>query len=102
MSGSQVNTTKDPHATPPSSFTDQPLTPLLTDKKLFAKAPRVIALFRQIQAGRNTKQGTLKEFKLIQGEYDWIKNALQQDEVLSGYVRDKIRLVEVRDCEDNS
>ncbi|KAF2787057.1 hypothetical protein K505DRAFT_288605 [Melanomma pulvis-pyrius CBS 109.77] len=79
------------HLTPPSSFTDEPLTPPLTDKRPFDTALRVIELFRQIQAGRNPDQGTLVEFQLGQAGYDALESALEQDHVLSGYVKDKIR-----------
>ena len=79
------------HVTPPSSFTQQPLTPPPTDKKHFTEAPRVIAHFRHIQAGRDTGGEPWKEFQLVQGEYDQIERTLQQDDVLSGYVDDKIR-----------
>jgi hypothetical protein len=91
MSISQADETQYQHVTPPSSFTSQPLTPPLTDKRPSAGALRVIALFRQIQAGRNTKQGTWIEFQLAQGEYDEIESTLWQDDVLSGFVKDKIR-----------
>jgi hypothetical protein len=53
----------------------------------------VIALFRDIRAGRHTKQGPWIEFQLAAGEYDEIERQLERDEVLSGYVKDKIRCV---------
>ncbi|KAI9695105.1 MAG: hypothetical protein M1820_008909 [Bogoriella megaspora] len=84
MSMSQAN------VTPPSSFTSQPLTPPSTDKEPWWEGRRVIALFRQIQAGRNSKQGTWIEFQLAQGEYEEIESKIQQDDVLEGYVKDKI------------
>jgi hypothetical protein len=77
--------------TPPTSFTNEPLTPPLTDKRPLATALRVIELFRQIRAGRKPKQGTLVEFQLEQAGYDAIESSLQQDDALSGYVKDKIR-----------
>ncbi|KAF2001250.1 hypothetical protein P154DRAFT_490637 [Amniculicola lignicola CBS 123094] len=89
MSISQADVTQ--HIAPPSRFTNEPLTPPLTDKKLFAGALRVIAFFRHIQAGENIKQGPWIEFQLAQGEYDEIERTLQQDDVLAGYVKDKIR-----------
>jgi hypothetical protein len=91
MSISPADVKQHQHITPPSSFTNQPLTPPLTDKRPFTGPFHVIALFRQIQAGRNTKQGTWIEFRLTQGEYDEIESTLQQDDVLSGFVKDKIR-----------
>ncbi|KAF1952620.1 hypothetical protein CC80DRAFT_527689 [Byssothecium circinans] len=59
-------------ATPPPSLTDQPLTPPLADKK-------------------NITRDTQIEFELAEGEYSHIERTLQQDDVLSGYVQDKIR-----------
>jgi hypothetical protein len=53
---------QDQHVTPPSSFTQQPLTPPPTDKKHFTEAPRVIAHFKDIKAGRDTGDEPLKEF----------------------------------------
>lgn len=37
-------------------FADQPLTLPLIDEKLFAQGPRVIARFRDTQAGKNIKE----------------------------------------------
>jgi hypothetical protein len=100
MSTSQADVAQHHHVTPPPSLTDQPSTPPLTDKKPFAGALRVIALFKEIQAGRNIKQDTQIDFKLAEGEYGHIERTLQQDDVLSGYVQDKIRLVDLRHGED--
>ncbi|KAF1841541.1 uncharacterized protein K460DRAFT_388461 [Cucurbitaria berberidis CBS 394.84] len=91
MSTSQGGVAQHQHVTQPPSTTDQPLTPLLTDKKPFAGALRVIALFRDIQAGRITKRDTQVEFQLAEGEYGHIERTLRRDDVLSGYVQDKIR-----------
>jgi hypothetical protein len=52
---------------------------------------RVIELFRHIQAGRKPNEGTWVEFQLKQGGYDTIESTLQQDDLLLGYVKDKIR-----------
>jgi len=86
MSMSQADVTKHQDVTPPSSFTDQPLTPPLTDKKPYAGALHVIALFKQIQSGIDAEQDARTEFQLAEGEYDQIESILQQDDVLSGYV----------------
>ncbi|KAF9733735.1 hypothetical protein PMIN01_08078 [Paraphaeosphaeria minitans] len=67
---SQADLMKHQNVTPPPTFTDQPLTPPLTDKKPFAEAHR-----------------------LADGEYDQIESTLQQNDVLSGYVDEKIRRV---------
>ncbi|KAF1992951.1 hypothetical protein P154DRAFT_451502 [Amniculicola lignicola CBS 123094] len=91
MSTSQADITQHRNVTPPSRSTNQPLTPPLTDKKLFTEAPRVLAQFRHIQAGRDTGREPWKEFKLAQGEYEQIERALQKDKVLLGFVEDKIR-----------
>ncbi|KAF2788653.1 hypothetical protein K505DRAFT_255056 [Melanomma pulvis-pyrius CBS 109.77] len=82
---------KHQNVTPPPRFTDQPLTPPLTDKKPFAVAHRVIALFRQIYAKSDAERDARTEFQLADGEYDQIQSTLQQDDVLSGYVDEKIR-----------
>ncbi|KAF2022604.1 hypothetical protein EK21DRAFT_105697 [Setomelanomma holmii] len=82
---------QDQRVTPPSSFTHPPFTPPPTDKKHFTEAPRVIARFRHIQAGRDTGGGPLKAFQLVQGEYEHIERTLRQDDVLWGFVDDKIR-----------
>jgi hypothetical protein len=79
MSISQADVMKHPDVTPPPRFTDQPLTPPLTDKKPFAGALRVIALFRQIHAGIDTERDARIEFQLAEGEYDQIESTLQQD-----------------------
>lgn len=102
MSTLQPNVTQYRHVTPPSRSGDQPLTPPLTDKKAFTQAPRVIALFRPIQAGRDTGGEPWKEFQLVPGEYDQIERTLQQDDELSGYVNNKIRLVNLKDHVDYS
>ena len=91
MSMSQADVTQHQHVTPPSSFTNQPLTPPSTDKKPLGAPLRVIALFRQIQEGRSSEQGTWIEFQLARGDYKEIESTLQQDDVLGGYVKDKIR-----------
>ncbi|KAF2473708.1 uncharacterized protein BDR25DRAFT_311908 [Lindgomyces ingoldianus] len=91
MFSSHASITKDSHITPPSSFAAHPLTPPPTDEKLFAHAPRVIALFKEIRAGRHAKREPWTEFQLSAGEYDEIERQLEQDEDLSGYVKDKIR-----------
>ncbi|KAF2181492.1 hypothetical protein K469DRAFT_691976 [Zopfia rhizophila CBS 207.26] len=77
--------------TPPSSFINPPLTPPPTDKKPFAQARRVIALFKDIQAGKNTKQDPWAEFQLVPGDYDEIERLLSHDKALSGFVKDKLR-----------
>lgn len=78
--------------TPPPRFTHRPWTPPLTDKKPYAGALHVIALFRQIQARIGAEQDAQTEFQLVEGEYDQIESTLQQDDVLSGCVDDKIRM----------
>jgi hypothetical protein len=77
--------------TPPSSFVDKPLTPPPTNEKIFTQAPQVIALFKDIQAGRHLQQRPWTEFQLNQDEYDEIKRQLSRNESLLGYVKDKIR-----------
>jgi hypothetical protein len=93
---------QEQHVTPPSSFTQPPWTPPPTDKNHFTEAPRVIAHFRHIQAGRDTGGGPLKVFQLVQGEYEHIQRTLRQDDVLWGFVDDKIRFVDLRHGKDYS
>jgi hypothetical protein len=93
MSTSQPSLKEHQHITPPSSFVGAPLTPPPTDEKASAQAPRVIALFKDIQAGRHIKHHPWTEFQLAQGEYDEIERQLSQDKSLFGYVQDKIRCV---------
>lgn len=79
--------------TPPSSFAAHPLMPPPpppTDEKPFAQAYRVITLFKERQAGKDTKLGPWTEFQLSVEEYDKIELWLRQDEDLLGYVN-KIR-----------
>lgn len=89
MSISQADVMKHQNVTPPPRFTDQSLTPPLTDKKPFAVAHRVVALFRHIYAG--SKRDAETEFQLADGEYDQIQSTVQQDNELSGFVDNKIR-----------
>jgi hypothetical protein len=79
--------------TPLSSFLGAPLTPPPTCKKTFTQASRIIALFKDIQAGRHAKQHPWTEFQLAQGEYDEIERQLRQDDLLFGFVKDKTRYV---------
>lgn len=79
--------------TPPLKSFAQPLTPPLTDKKPFTGASRVIAHFREIQAGRDTGHGPWKVFRLAKGEFDEIERRLQQDNELLRFVKYKLRLV---------
>ncbi|KAI9770858.1 MAG: hypothetical protein M1839_003021 [Geoglossum umbratile] len=82
---------KEQHITPPSSFVDPPLTPPPTDKKVFTQVPRVLALFREIQAGRPIERHPWTVFQLTLGEYDEIERQLEREESLWGFVKDKIR-----------
>lgn len=91
MSTSQPSLKEHQHITPPLSFVGAPLTPPPTDEKAFAQAPRVIALFKDIQAGRYIKHHPWTEFQLTQGEYNKIERQLSRDKSLFGYVQDKIR-----------
>jgi len=68
----------------PTSFIEHPLTPPPTNKKPFLQAERVIALQKDIRAGRHIKHGP------------WAKFLLSRDEALLGYVKDKIRSVSSR------
>jgi hypothetical protein len=51
--------------------------------------------FRQIRAGSDAEQDSEQdawiEFQVADGEYDQIERTLQQDDVLAGYVDEKIR-----------
>ena len=84
---------QDQHVTPPSNFTQQPLTPPPTDKKPFAQAQGVVALLTARQAGSHTKQDLWTEFLLAPGEYAEVERLLSHNKALSGYVNDKIQYV---------
>ncbi|KAL5121486.1 hypothetical protein ACEQ8H_000558 [Pleosporales sp. CAS-2024a] len=90
MSTSQADLMQNQALRLPLRFTEQSLTPPSTDKKPFTEAPRVLALFRQIYSGVAEREPRT-EFQLADGEYDQIESTLQQDDLLSGYVEDKIR-----------
>lgn len=79
------------HVTPPSSFIHAPLTPPPTDEKAFTQAPRIIALFKDLEAGRHAREQPWTEFQLAPGEYNEIERQLRRDESLFGFVKDKIR-----------
>ena len=93
MSASQPLLKEYQHITPPLSFVDTPLTLPPTNEKAFTHAPRIIALFEDIQAGRHIKQHTWAEFQLGRGEYDEIERRLRRDVSLFGYIKDKIRYI---------
>ncbi|KAH8714047.1 hypothetical protein GQ44DRAFT_752139 [Phaeosphaeriaceae sp. PMI808] len=76
MSSSQAPITQNPNITQPSSFANHPLTPPPTDEKQLAQVHR---------------RHSWTEFQLAEGDYDEIERQLERDEVLSGYVKDKIR-----------
>lgn len=67
------------------------MTPPSTDKKPVADAHRVIALFRDIQAGRNTERDNQIEFQVAKGEFDQIQSVLLQDGPLLKFVAASIR-----------
>jgi len=104
MSNSQIDVAQHHRVTPPPVCTHQLLTPPSTNKKSTAGPLRVIALFRQIQAGTHTNCGPWIEFQLAQGDFDRIQDTLRQDKVLWGFVDDKIRSVNpaVREIVANS
>lgn len=79
------------HITPPSSLVDAPWTPPPTDEKAFKQASRVIALFKDIEAGRYIWDQPWTEFQLVGGEYEELRRQLRRNESLFGFVEDKIR-----------
>ncbi|ORY12467.1 hypothetical protein BCR34DRAFT_563855 [Clohesyomyces aquaticus] len=91
MSLLQTAPKESQHITPPSSFVDPPLTPPPTDERAYTQASRVIALFKDIEVGKPVTQPPWTEFQLVRGEYDEIERQLDQDKLLCGYVKDKIR-----------
>jgi hypothetical protein len=74
-----------------SSVANLSLTPPSTNKKAFVQAPRILALFKDREAGRDTKQQPWTEFQLAEGEYHELERQLKRDESLFGFVQDKIR-----------
>jgi hypothetical protein len=91
MSTSQSSLKDHQNITPPPSFVNAPLTPPPTEEKTFTQAARVIALFKDIKAGKHVKRQPWTEFQLARGEYDEIEHQLSRDETLYGFVKDKIR-----------
>ena len=77
--------------TPPPRSPNRPLTPPSTVEKPTGEARRVIALFKHIQAGGDTKGETWVEFQLNEEDFDQVQRLLQQDRELLGCVDDKIR-----------
>lgn len=69
------------------------LAPPSTNKKAFVQAPRILALFKDREARRDTKQQPWTEFQLAEGEYHELERQLKRDESLFGFVQDKIRCV---------
>ncbi len=100
MSSSQSRQAPRQHVTPPSSFAALPLTPPPTDKS-FAQVNGVIALFRTIQVGGHTGQESWTVFQLEPGECDEIERQLSYDETLWGFVKDKIRYVDLEHDRDD-
>ncbi|OAL53034.1 hypothetical protein IQ07DRAFT_669743 [Pyrenochaeta sp. DS3sAY3a] len=76
----------------------QPLTST-RDMKPFAEARNVVALFRRIEAGKDT-EGETFDFQLDEGGFDQIQSLLEQDPVLWGFVDDKIRLISRYDYDE--
>jgi hypothetical protein len=74
-----------------SSVANLFLAPPSTNKQAFVQAPRILALFKDREAGRGTKQQPWTEFQLAEGEYDELERQLKRDESLFGFVQDKIR-----------
>ncbi|KAL9620567.1 MAG: hypothetical protein Q9160_004928 [Pyrenula sp. 1 TL-2023] len=91
MSGSQQHQ----QITPPQRFTNSPLTPPSTDEKekekAFKQASRVIAHFKARELGKGIDHLPWTEFQLVRGEYREIERRLEQDMVLLGYVKHKLR-----------
>lgn len=101
-STSQTRLKENQPVTPPSNFEDASLTPLPTDEKAFTQASQVVALFKDIKAGKDIKQDPWTIFQLVGGEYDEIERQLRRDDSLFGYVEDKIRCVGSRGDRDTS
>ena len=90
MSTSQASIAQRKNTTPPTSFTEHPLTPLPTNEKPLSQVQRVIALLKAIRAGKHTKQDPWIEFQLAPGECNEIERQLSRYKALLGYVKDKI------------
>jgi hypothetical protein len=96
MSTLPTLSSREKDITPPSSTTDAPLTPPLTDEKPATKVHQVLSLFYAIKAGRRTGPNPWKEFQLGPGEYAQIEREIGRDDSLSGYIKDKLRWVGVQ------
>ena len=82
------------HATPPESFTNPPLTPPPTDEKTTSLVSRIIEEIKNRQEGRNVTNIPWAAYLLDSKGYQELQHALQRDESLCGFAKDKLRYKE--------
>ncbi len=76
--------------TSPGSIINGQPTPPLTDTKPAARVARILRAFRDYQEGA-PPMTPWTVYKLSSEEYDGLLDRLQHDELLRGFVADKIR-----------
>ncbi|EKV12619.1 hypothetical protein PDIG_42200 [Penicillium digitatum PHI26] len=78
--------------TPPGSFLNPPLTPPPTEKKKLSRsAQAVLDCLELHRAGQRPAQPWWRH-RLVQDDYTEVLRVLDGDEILRGYVEDKVRL----------
>jgi hypothetical protein len=76
--------------TPPGSIINGPPTPPLTDTKPIARVARILRVFRDCQNGA-LPRSPWTACKLNSEEYEELLDQLKHDELLEGFVADKVR-----------
>ncbi len=76
--------------TPPGSITYSPPTLPLTGTKPATNATRILQVFRDCQKG-TPPRSPWTAYKLNSEEYEELLDQLKHDELLGGFVEDKVR-----------
>ncbi|KAG0653111.1 hypothetical protein D0Z07_9397 [Hyphodiscus hymeniophilus] len=76
--------------TPPGSIVNGPPTPPLTDTKPAARIASILRVFRDCQNGAPPRS-LRTSYKLNSSEYEDLLHQLKHDELLGGFVADKVR-----------
>lgn len=90
MSTSRTFVKQDQEIALPSTMARHPLTLPPTGERQFPQVPRVLALFKQKEAGQHSKREPWTDFQVVGGYYDEIERRLKQDTASSGFVKDEI------------
>jgi len=76
--------------TPPGSIINGPPTPPFTDTKPAARIAKILRVLRDCQNGAPPKSPWIG-YKLNSEEYEELLDQLKHDELLGGFVEDKVR-----------